>query len=122
MATLEYIQHVSTGCKVSHKYEIAREIEQLFENFAADDLFTYIEGNSDDVIDTPNEIKNYTITIEYKKSPSRSITGSYDKNGLPEDFADFAETVLDVIRFYSPGEIFDPSIYGEVKRRKSDDL
>lgn len=67
MATLEHIQHVSTGCKVSHKYEIAREIERLFENFGADDLFTYIEGNPDDVINTPNEIKNYTITIEYKK-------------------------------------------------------
>ena len=59
------------------------------------------------MIDTPNETKDYTITIEYKKNPRRTITGSYDKNGLPEDFADFAETVFDFIRFYGLGEILD---------------
>ena len=46
--------------------------------------------------------------------------GSYDKNGLPEDFADFAETLFDFIRFYGLGEILDPSVYGKVKRRKSE--
>lgn len=72
------------------------------------------------MIDTPNETKDYTITIEYKKNPSRTVTGSYDKNGLPEDFADFAETVFDFIRFYGLGEILDPSVYGKAKRRKSE--
>lgn len=83
-------------------------------------MFTYIEGNPDDVINTPNETKDYTITIDYKKNPSRIITGSYDKKGLPEDFADFAETVFDFIRFYGFGEILAPSVYGRVKRRKSE--
>ena len=49
-----------------------------------------------------------------------TIAGSYDKNGLPEDFADFAETVFDFIRFYGLGEILDPAVYGKVKRRKSE--
>ena len=88
--------------------------------FDAEDLFAHIEGNPDDVIDTPNETKDYTITIEYKKNPRRTITGSYDKNGLPEDFVDFAETVFDFIRFYGLGEILDPSVYGKAKRRKSE--
>ncbi len=118
--TLEHIQNIGTGCKVSRKYEIEGGIESLLENFDAEDLFTRIQGNPDDVIDTPNETKNYTITIEYKKNPSRTITGSYDKNGLPEDFADFAETVFDFIHFYGLGEILDPSVYGKAKRRKSE--
>ena len=42
--------------------------------------------------------------------------GSYDKNGLPEDFADFAETVFDFIRFYGLGEILDPSVYGKLDK------
>ena len=46
--------------------------------------------------------------------------GSYDKNGLPEDFADFAETLFDFIRFYGLGEILDTSVYGKVKRRTSE--
>ena len=117
---MEHIQNIGTGCKVSRKYEIEGGIGSLLENFDAEDLFAYIDGNPDDVIDTPNETKDYTITIEYKKNPNRTITGSYDKNGLPEDFSDFAETVFDFIRFYGLGEILDPSVYVKVKRRKSE--
>ncbi|MEI3614299.1 hypothetical protein [Pseudogracilibacillus sp. SO30301A] len=118
--TLEHIQNIGTGCKVSRKYEVEGGIESLLENFDAEDLFSHSEGNPDDVIETPNETKDYTITIDYKKNPQRIITGSYDKNGLPEDFADFAETVFDFIRFYGMGEILDPSVYGKAKRRKSE--
>lgn len=64
--------------------------------------------------------KDYKITIDYKKSPQRVIEGNYDKNGLPEDFADFAETVFEFIRFYGLGEVLDPSVYGKAKRRKSE--
>ena len=108
---MKHIQNIDTGCKVSRKYEIEGGIESLLEKFNAEDLFNHIEGNLNDVIDTPNEIKDYTIRIEYKKNPIRTIAGSYDKNGLPEDFAEFAETVFDFIRFYGLGEILDPSVY-----------
>lgn len=118
--TLEHIQNIGTGCKVSRKYEIEGGIESLLEKFDAEDLFSYVEGNSDDVINNPNETKDYKITIDYKKSPQRVIEGSYDRNGLPEDFADFAEMVFEFIRFYGLGEVLDPSVYGKVKRRKSE--
>lgn len=39
---------------------------------------------------------------------------------MPDDFADFAETVFDFIRFYGLGEILDPSVYGKAKRCKSE--
>lgn len=120
--TLEHIQNIGTGCKVSRKYEIEGGIESLLENFDTEDLFSTIKGNPDDVIETPNETKDYTITIDYKKNPQRIITGSYDKNGLPEDFLDFAETVFDFIRFYGLGEILDPSVYGKAKHRKSEHI
>lgn len=120
--TLEHIQNIGSGCKVSRKYEIEGGIESLLENFNAKDLFSHIEGNSDDVIDTPNETKDYKITIDYKKSPQQVIEGSYDKNGLPEDFADFAEKVFEFIRFYGLGEVLDPSVYGKAKRHKSEHI
>lgn len=118
--TLEHIQNIGTGCKISRKYEVDGGIESLLENFDAKDLFSHIEGNPVDVIETPNETKDYKITINYKKNPQRVIEGSYDKNGLPDDFADFAETVFNFIRFYGLGEILDPSVYGKVKRRQSE--
>lgn len=94
----EYVGKINRYLEAFDRIESG--IESLLENFDAEELFSHIEGNPDDVIDTPNESKDYTITIEYKKKPSRTITGSYDKNGLPEDFADFAETVLDFKSYY----------------------
>lgn len=118
--TLEHIQNIGTGCKVSRKYEVEGGIESLLENFDAEDLFSRIKGNPADVIETPNETKDYKITVNYKKKPQCVIEGSYDKNGLPDDFADFAEMVFDFIKFYGMGEILNPSVYGKVRRCKSD--
>lgn len=118
--TLEHVQIIGTGCKVSRKYEIEGGIESLLDNFAAEELFGNIVGNSDDVMENPNEIKDYKITIDYKKKPQRVITGSFDKNGLPNDFEEFADTVFDFMRFYGLGEILSPSVYGKVKRRYTD--
>ncbi len=120
--TIEHIQNIGSSCKVSRKYEIEGGIESLLENFDVEDLFSNIVGNPDDVIETPNETKTYKITIDYKKNPQCIIEGSYDKNGLPEDFADFAETVFEFIRFYSTGEVLDPSVYGKTKRRQSESI
>lgn len=118
--TIEHIQNIGLECKVSRKYEVVGGIESLLDYFDAEDFFSHIEGNPDDVVETPNETKDYKITINYKKNPQRVIEGSYDKNGLPDDFKDFAETVFDFICFYGLGEILDPSVYGKVKRRQSE--
>ena len=88
--------------------------------FDAEDLFGNIVGNPDDIIENPNETKDYKITIDYKKTPQKVIAGSFDKNGLPDDFEEFADAVFDFIRFYGWGEILDPSVYGKVKRRTTD--
>lgn len=118
--TLELIQNIGTDCKVSHKYEVGYGVQDLLDRFHPEYLFSHIVGNPDDVIDTPDETKDYIILIEYKNNPPHIITGSFDKNSLPDDFAYFAETVFDFIAFYGFGEILRPSIYKKAKRRKSD--
>lgn len=118
--TLEHIQNIGTGCKVSRKYEIEGGIESLLEKFEASELFSHVEGNPENVVETPNETRDYRITIDYKKAGQRIITGSYDKKGLPDDFSEFAETVFDFIRFYGLGEILDPSVYGKIKRQENE--
>lgn len=45
---LKHIQNIGTGYKVSRKYEMKGGIESLLENFEAEDLFTNIQGNSDE--------------------------------------------------------------------------
>ena len=118
--SIEHIQNIGTCCTISHKYKVQDGVVELLDDLDADYLFEYIEGNPSDVIVTPNETKQYTITIDYKKNPQRVIKGIYDKKGLPDDFADFAEKVFSFMRFYGFREILNPSIYGKVKRHKND--
>ena len=118
--SLEHVQIIGTGCKVSHKYEIEGGIESLLDDFNADALFSELPNTPDDIIENPNETTDYTITLDFKKGPQRVISGCYDKYGLPKDYSDFAETVWEFLRFYGLGEIFDPSVYGKTKRRKSE--
>lgn len=117
---IELIQDVGTGCKISHKYEVENGADYLLNCFDIENMLSNINDNSDDVIETPNESKTYKITIYYKEAPKRVAEGNYDKYGLPEGFAYFAETVFDFIGLYGMGEILNPSVYGKVRRRQSE--
>jgi hypothetical protein len=114
--TVEHIQNTDSLCKIFHKYEVHGGIESLLEKFNPDTLFTKVIGNPEDAVEVPYETKDYTITIDYREHPQRVITGTYDKNGLPDDFDYFAETVLGFMCSYGLGEILDHTIYSKVKR------
>ena len=43
--------------------------------YYAEDLFGNIVGNPDDIIENPNETKDYKNTIDYKKTPQKVIAG-----------------------------------------------
>lgn len=118
--SIEHIQNIGTDCIVSRKYKVEGGVEGLLDDLDADGLFDVIVGNPLDVIETPNETKDYMITVDFKKNPQRVIQGSYDKNGLPDDWAEFADTVFSFMRFYGWGEILDPSVYGKAKRCKGE--
>lgn len=118
--TIEHIQNIGSGCIVSRKLYVEGGVENLLDDIDAEKLFGEIEGNPDDVIETPMETKDYTITIDLRKGPQRVIRGTYDKKALPESWGDFANDVREFIRFYGFGEILDPSVYGKVRRRKQD--
>jgi len=49
-----------------------------------------------------------------------TVAGSFDKYGLPDDWEDFAEKVSGLMRNNCIGELLDSSLYGKVKRRKTD--
>lgn len=118
--SIEYIQNIGNGCKVCHKYQVEVKIKELLDDLDVDYLFKNIEGNPANVIEKPNETKDYTITLDFKRGQQRVIQGTYDKRGLPDDWADFAEAVFNFMSFYGFGEILDPSVYGKDKRCQDD--
>ena len=118
--TLEHTQIIGSGCKISHRYEIEGGIEDLLDSFFYDDFFSYIEGTPDDAIENSLETTDYKITVDFEQAKQKILFGSFDQDGLPADFPDFAEAVLDFIHFYGLGEILNPTIYQKRKRRKND--
>lgn len=118
--TLEHTQHVGSGCIITRKYYVQEGVIGLLDDLDADCLFEHIVGNAPDVITDPLETKDYEITVEFKKRPQLVIKGTYDKNGLPSDFPELAEDILDFMQFYGIGEILNPSVYMKAKRKTDD--
>lgn len=118
--TLEHTQRVGSGCIITRKYYVQEGVVGLLDDLDADCLFEHIVGNAPDIITDPLETKDYEITVDFKKRPQLVIKGTYDKNGLPSDFPELAEDILDFMQFYGIGKILDPSIYMKTKRKTDD--
>lgn len=119
--TLTHIQNVGSGCKIKREYEIEGGISSLLETLEEDGLFEYIEGNDEDALFNPLETKDYVIEVQYQRAGKRILTGTFDKNGLPSDFDEVADSIRDFMLFYGIGEILEPSVYGK-RIRKKDEL
>lgn len=116
--TIEHNKIIGEGCKVYQKFEVEGLIDSIFDNFKEEDLFKEVKGNPEDAIGIPDEIRKYKITIDYVKKPQRIIEGDFDKRGLPEDFSEFAEILLESLSFYNFEEILNPKFYEKFRRLK----
>lgn len=120
--TIEQIQNFGSGCSVKRTYKVQDGVVDLLENLDASSLFSHIEGNPNDVWDNPLESRDYTVKVLTRQGKVKSFQGSYDKKGLPDDWAEFMDTVFEFIAFYGFGEILDPSVYEKVLRTNHDIL
>lgn len=118
--TLSYVRNVGAGCRISKIYRIEGGISSFLDSFAGHDCFSPSEGNPPDTIRDPLETRNYKITVAYLSGSPKIFTGSFDKCGLPGNFAGFAESVLALVRPCGAGEILDPAVHGRSLRRKTD--
>lgn len=116
--TIEHNKIIGEECKVYQKFEVEGLIDSIFDNFKEENLFKEVKGNPEEAIGIPDEIRKYKITIDYEKKPQQIIEGDFDKRGLPEDFPDFAEILLESLNFYNFEEILNPKFYEKVRRLK----
>ena len=118
--TLEHIQRIGSGCIISRKYYVQEGVTGLLDDYDADSLFEHTVGNAPDVITDPNETKDYKIIVDFHRRSQCIISGTYDKNGLPEDWPELAEDILNFMRVYGMGEILDPAVYKKAIRKTND--
>lgn len=119
--TIEYIIDLSPGCSIKRSYHIEGEVSYLLDQFDADALFEDIPDAPEDAVVSPNLQRDYAVTVDFRRNPQLRLAGTYDKYGLPANWADFIDCVWELIGYYdAAGEIGRPYVYGKGRRRKSE--
>lgn len=113
---MKHIQNIGEGCIITKEYYVQQGIRSLIEDIEDDVQFNLVEGNPKNVINDPNETKDYIIKVEFYEKEDFILRGTYDKKGLPNDWNIFIYKILYFMKFYGIGEIFDSDIYGHIKR------
>ena len=118
--TLEVRNRIGEGCEVAHRYYVQGGIETLLDSMCPE-MFNAIEGNPPDVVTDPMETRTYEMKTITKRGIETSVSGTYDKKGLPSVWAEFMEDLQDFIAFYGfPGEMFSERYFGKVLRREGE--
>ena len=118
--TLEIRNRIGEGCEVTHTYFVQGGIETLLDNMQSE-WMSEIEGNPPDAITDPLETRTYAMKVMTTRGMGTTISGTYDKNGLPAAWPEFIENLQDFMVFYGfPGEIFSERYFGKVLRREGE--
>lgn len=117
--TITHTQENDAGQRITHRYELPGKVSELLDEFPLG-IFSTVKGNPPDAMDDPDQTRTYSITVSTRYGEARTIAGSFDRDGLPRDWAEFVDYVLTFINMYEGYELFNPRLYGRRKRRKSD--
>lgn len=78
-----------------------------------------VKGNSPDTVQ--NEIrKTYKIVVTRDDGESSVLEGSFDKDGLPDNWADFVGRLKGFFQDQSLGMLFDSRSYNKVLRKSNE--
>lgn len=121
--TLEYIRKSGSDFEMSQRLFDPYSIGELLDKIKENDLFGDVLGEPEDIIDAhgkSNELREYTLTAEFRSGKRQSTKGAYNKYGLPAEWGNFVEAVNDLMYECHSIEMFKPYVYKSAKRRPSD--
>ena len=104
--TITYEREIGSGCKITNTYYVEGGISLLLDDMNMD-LFSETKVNPPKSVKNPLETKEYSISLVTKCGNTRTIHGTFDKEGLPADWTEFIGDIFQFIQFYGDGEIFD---------------
>ena len=94
---------IGNGCRIAHEYEVESGIDSLLDGYDGDKLFRVLPKTPDNVINNPDDISLYRLTLDYRNKQQYKVEGIFDKYGLPEDYDMFVNSILKFIGFYNFG-------------------
>lgn len=116
---ITYKRVIGSGCSVTTTYHVEQGVRDFLDDLDAVELFLTFPQEPKDVIIDPLEKRSYTITVDFADAPQMKVTGDFDRDGLPNDWPEFAESLREFIGFYMGSEVLDPVVFRKPKRRSN---
>lgn len=117
--TITYNRRIARVGRVSLQYELKDKVAEFLKLYEDRDVFSRPKGNSPDTVQ--NEIrKTYKIVVTRDDGESSVLEGSFDKDGLRDNWADFVGRLTDFFQGQSLGMLFDSRSYNKVLRKNNE--
>ena len=117
--TLTYNRRIANIGRISLQYELKDKVTEFLKLYEGRNVFSRPKGHSPDTVQ--DEIrKTYKMVVTRDDGDTSVLEGSFDKNGLPGDWADFVGRLTDFVQDQSLGILFDSRSYNKVLRKNDE--
>lgn len=114
-----YNRRVGNYKRVSLSFEMPEAVKNLLAWYEEQPLFEPGEVSPKPVAEEDIS-RTYQITVLYSDKKSASYSGSFDKEGLPDNWADFISRVAAFFDTESLGEMFNARTFDRVTAREDE--
>ena len=117
--SITYNRRIANTGRISLQYELKDKVVEFLKLYEDQSVFSHPKGDSPDTVQ--NEIrKTYKIVVTRDDGESSVLEGSFDKDGLPDNWADFVGRLKDFLQGQSLGMLFDSRVYSKVLRKSNE--
>lgn len=117
--TITYNRRVASVGRVSLQYELKDKVAEFLKVYDDQSVFSHPKGHSTDTVQ--DEIrKTYRIVVTRDSGDTSVLEGSFDKDGLPDNWPDFVGRLKDFLQGQSLGMLFDSRVYSKVLRKSNE--
>ena len=117
--TLTYNRRIANLRRISLQDEPKDKVTEFLKLYEGRNVFSRPKGHSPDTVQ--DEIrKTYKMVVTRDDGDTSVLEGSFDKNGLPGDWADFVGRLTDFFQDQNLGILFDSRSYNKVLRKNDE--
>ena len=117
--SITYNRRIANTGRISLQYELKDKVVEFLKLYEDQSVFSHPKGDSPDTVQ--DEIrKTYKIVVTRDSGDTSVLEGSFDKDGLPDNWADFVGRLTDFFQGQSLGILFDSRSYNKVLRKSNE--
>lgn len=102
---------LGTGCKITREYYVEDGVPDLLDE--CEEWFGELQNSNANL----DELPQYELKITNHRGEVVCVKGGFNRSGLHEDYAEFAERIVEFISFYGMyGSLLNPRIYNKGRK------